>query len=122
MEAKELRIGQYYFIHNSMGGNEVIQQFTNWTHALDFEGYGSGIPLTPELLEKAGFERDWQQASETNWTYKKQTRNKTLITYHCGTSSFMIGEPIVSITTIIYVHQLQNIMFALTGEELTINL
>lgn len=77
-----------------------------------------GIPLTPELLEECGFERIMNFASDTNWTYKMVTKTKIKLFYHCGTSSFMIGEPLASRTTVIYLHQLQNLYFALLGEEL----
>lgn len=81
------------------------------------------IAITPEILEKAGFERIMEFASNTNWEYKMVTKTQTKLFYHRGTSSFIIGSPqVASRTTIIYVHQLQNIYFALTGEELIIEL
>jgi hypothetical protein len=54
----ELRINNWYYKENPMnGGAKSIEQFNNWAEALDFEGYGVPIPLTPELLEKCGFEK-----------------------------------------------------------------
>ena len=79
-----------------------------------------GIPITPSLLETCGFERI-PEFSNTHWEYKMTTKNSTKLFYHCGTSSFIIGEPCASRTTIIYIHQLQNILFALTGEQIIAN-
>ncbi|HYH15344.1 MAG TPA: hypothetical protein VD794_08990 [Flavisolibacter sp.] len=91
------------------------------------EGYDSGwevellnpIPLTPELLEKAGFEK------------KKGHFNNaiTMHYYNMGAISLMLGPDGIyyfftttSNTPLPYLHQLQNLVFALTGKELTINL
>lgn len=79
------------------------------------------IEITPEILEKAGFERI-PEFSKTHWLYRMITKTSTKLFYHCGTSSFIIGEPLASRTSVIYVHQLQNIYFALTRTELEINL
>ena len=74
------------------------------------------IPLTPEILEKAGFERC----------------DKSLYYYYWKTISGLEVEIInnhlltkinnVRINKVGYVHQLQNLIFTLTGEELEIKL
>ncbi len=79
-----------------------------------------GIPITPDILETCGFER-MPEFSNTHWEYKMVTKNLTKLFYHCGTNSFIIGQPCASRTTIIYIHQLQNIFYALTGEQLIVN-
>lgn len=77
------------------------------------------IPLTPEILEKAGFQ--WNDHEERymllsgNILFESNQDG----TVSCGTNdSFVrpIGIPVNSL------HLLMNLYFALTGEELTINL
>lgn len=65
------------------------------------------IPITPEILEKCGFEN---------------TRLLSLV-WHNFAKRFAIlvhGGPVGY--ELLYLHQLQNLYFALTGEELTIKL
>lgn len=69
------------------------------------------IPLTEEILEKCGFEKD-----EPKGWYRK------------GFMDLFDGNPFHYASgnnlcpDILYLHQLQNLYFALTGEELNINL
>lgn len=75
-----------------------------------------GIPLTPEILEKAGFESIYT--------------NEYRIAVDLPNSSYFIvgfvtGIPMEGFYSngvyLKYVHQLQNIFFSLCGEELAIN-
>jgi len=73
------------------------------------------IPLTPEILEKAGFEKGIELTG--SWTYYL---NETEIRFN-GEAILQVdccdyGKPIK------YIHQLQNLYFSLTGEELAIEL
>jgi hypothetical protein len=65
-----------------------------------------GIPLTEEWLEKFGFKK------EKGESYKLGKYQLYYLLYYEG---YKVGE-----LTIKYVHQLQNIYFASSGEELTI--
>jgi len=79
--------------------------------ALDFwEGIEfEPIPLTEEWLERFGFEED----DSVGWLKRFDKSDSFFIDL-----SFMYwGENSVKLT---HVHQLQNLYFALTGEELTI--
>lgn len=116
IQANELRIGNWYYLENPMASAKVPEQLTVWTQALDFQGYGVPIHLTPEILEKAGFKRE-----------------AALQLYHCceveigylenGGNSYDFFFSFRDQTQFIkYVHQLQNLYHALTGEELIINL
>ena len=79
------------------------------------------IPLTPEVLEKCGFEND---ISVGVWLKKNRPVELTSIAiWDKGNDvpyKFCMHDnkpfPIHSL------HQLQNLYFALTGEELTVNL
>jgi hypothetical protein len=64
------------------------------------------IPLTPELLEKC-------KASYNG------IKNDDKVTYHSYT---VFGKEIRSMTKQPYLHQLQNLYYNQTGEELTVNL
>lgn len=85
------------------------------------------IPLTPELLEKCGFEKFPYDADDEDveyWILKLPESGQI--------SYYKPGEFFVSDThspdfygakvNITHLHQLQNLYFALTGEELQINL
>jgi hypothetical protein len=124
IQANELRIGNCIF-------NEQMGQYVTITGDILFAVYNDieinknyhAIPLTPEILEKAGFvkvdadkyllifEGDWHLEAEDMgeqydiWLYEDD-KNKSL--------------PIA--LNYKYLHQLQNLYFALTGEELTANL
>jgi len=77
------------------------------------------IPLTPEILEKAGFVL--RQKDEDGIIYGKE--KYTIIYTRCtpgGFGYFLNGYH--NDVHLQYLHQLQNLYFALTGEELKINL
>jgi hypothetical protein len=108
MKANELRIGNY--LQNFAGDIAQVIHLTKDKTILE-----SAIPLTEEWLLKfefvkvsTNYERDWLLL----WGNIKT-----------GTIDFVLNEPHSykrHITPLKYVHQLQNLYFALTGEELTI--
>lgn len=67
------------------------------------------IPLTAEWLERAGFERE----AETVWRHKNSQH-----VYETTINEYVYRVPGTSLTIIKYVHQLQNLYFALTNQEL----
>jgi hypothetical protein len=74
------------------------------------------IPLSEEWLLKFGFKE------KSKWTFVLNTPNGRMLTYHLGTKIIHYGSNGYGSGEINceYVHQLQNLYFALTGEELTI--
>lgn len=88
----------------------------------EYETYGqfsqfvSPIPLTEEWMLKFGFENSYR--SDFTVTMQHATNDKfgIKINVSTGMSLVYLGIPI----RIEFVHQLQNLYFALTGEELTI--
>jgi len=120
MKAEELRIGNY--VYPDMSYPEPVKvcpkDFINTEH-LD------PIPLTEEWLLKFGFETDsitfgvfinalrlrLFQIERSN-SYNDNKNKFTVTVYQSGRS--------IEICRVRYVHQLQNLYFALTGEELTI--
>lgn len=69
------------------------------------------IPLTEEILLKAGFKKRIGGGPIGSYTRKRHS-------IHCGITHFQINHCL----PFQYVHQLQNLYFALFGEELEIKL
>ena len=117
MTANELRIGNLFktdeivfvysikFIH-TIGKYRVYVDNVNenYKDALFLDEINA-IPLTEEWLAKFGFENKTKTFVLNNISIKQQTKGYFFYL------SIMIQ----------YVHQLQNLYFALTGEELKIN-
>ena len=121
MKSNELRIG------NLVNANGDMLSVTGADIAyFDFNGNDySPIPLTPEILEKAGFGHDKMNKPETlniNWFCIKPC-NKMISgqIFKAGIRNAYDVE-LFHNTTLLFVHQLQNLYFALTGEELPIEL
>ena len=105
IKANELRIGNWVFnIYNNPVKVTVIDDTVDWCKP---------IPLTPEILEKCGFDNDDNDFLKTiddrSSLHINLEKKRTLIESYDG---------IVKLKNINYLHQLQNLVFALTGEEL----
>jgi len=122
MKATELRIGNYVYHHCSTIV-EVID-----SHKIEIESINHGffepIPLTEEWLLKFGFilEKDLVLLREDEKEYQVYIKNISIIDIK-GSYYFWIGIEednwySFEWTKIEYVHQLQNLNFAITGEEL----
>lgn len=74
------------------------------------------IPLTPEWLERFGYIKD---TTDKKW-YKLPHRLPPIYQWKVGAFG-MDGLPL-NVKSLEYVHQLQNLYFALTGEELVIKM
>lgn len=86
---------------------------TEWIDLFQF----NPIPLTEEILLKCGFEKienNWKVLSYSNVFYFSWER--------LAGSAFSLDNESIYLPHIEYLHQLQNLYFALTGEELEINL
>jgi len=101
-------------------GYGAVQQYSDSSIRPDFSNV-KPIPITEEWLKKFGFEyiEDteyyWKQNPLENWGYR-------LVEFPRGT--WVISQGFMNkfneLAHINYVHQLQNLYFALTGEELEI--
>ena len=119
MEANELRTGNYAgFLDPVMETTLQIKSIIpeKGTHELYI-----GIPLTEEWLLKFGFDNvgdnDFIKNNYklNNFEYEFSFNEKAFISYGEYGEYHIIGE-------CEYVHQLQNLYFALTGQELTTSL
>jgi hypothetical protein len=111
IQANELRVGNY--VYDFSGKPVVVVRTTFGATPLE-----TPIPLTPEILEKCGFEEiniihvDERPYDGSIGDYQiKQFKSRMKNGYYLSHQ-----------TKLLYLHQLQNLYFALTGEELTVNL
>lgn len=106
----ELRIGNWYQNHS----NDLslkYQQIDFFETAHYVAVYCNPIPLTEEWLIKFGFKRQ-------NNAYNGPHKNDFSIWSPIKSNRFDLNDTINNVPKIEFVHQLQNLYFALTGQEL----
>jgi len=119
----ELRVGNWVqFRHTETPVRITLGDFVreyNDEHLEDYEP----IPLTEEWLLKFGFENKghgfsdniyYKQEELLNWGHRVIMSNTGIVLQHGFMNQWS------ELTSVEYVHQLQNLFHALTGEELTI--
>ena len=113
MKNTELRIGNYV---NAFGTNPGIVDelykthlYIKWTDSTVTYSYDElkPIPLTEDWLKKFGFKKSiYSTKEDTHWNNgEKAIKQRNGIIYLCDVE-------------IKYIHQLQNLYFALTGKEM----
>jgi hypothetical protein len=125
MKANELRVGNLFTSRVPVEVSWIEKQRTNLgkdiyqcnRHTFSYEhekGLFCGIPLTKEWIKRLGFERN--KDGDYVWY-------KYIISFSCDKPIWFGQHGCCQQETIRegiqYVHQLQNLYFALTGEELT---
>lgn len=106
MRVNELRIGNYYLSFGvDLKQVEILHKDKN---LIDF----TPITLNEEWLLNFGF----IEIHENNW---QDFETEVMIDLFNETVSIISAMPWKQLKHIKYVHQLQNLYFALTGEELT---
>lgn len=130
VQSNELRIGNW-LIKDDDGLPERVSiiyptrvKFLGFDHATGLEGV-SPIPLTTQWLERAGFEYYKKQLGNTDVFYEDYRMQNliviikdTFIEIEYVRNGLDINERTHIVNHIQYVHQLQNLYFALTGHEL----
>jgi hypothetical protein len=129
MKASELRIGNYIYVsapkeHILEARNQSIEK-ANYHHFNDIcrcnkEWVYEPIPLTEDWLLKFGFKNKYKEPSEV---FELNIGNNNIIIdlYELLQSTYLEHRNFaINIGKLKYVHQLQNLYFALTGEELEI--
>lgn len=110
IQANEMRVGNWILNGNNhpiqVGYHEIRYAVIHPGTQNNYEG----VPLTPEILEACGFSNKHHEGG-MEWT--KESFNLLNI----KDSGF---ELIYDSINVKYLHQLQNLYFALTGEELTL--
>lgn len=124
MEAKELRIGNYYIdIDNGiteMSGHELYQMAVGENLGVISVNEYNPIPLTGDWLIKLGFKLLEYRVNEI---YSHPTFNMHFYIYKNGRIRLSMVKGVFDekvMKRLKHVHQLQNLYHALTGEELTI--
>ena len=111
MKVNELRVGNWVKVIQSKNGMNTTIQPSSFS--VDIENTYKAIPLTQEWLKSFGFERD-----DLGWY-------NGIILLGVGKNGFhylpteeehyLLGQELK------YVHQLQNLHYAITGDELILN-
>jgi hypothetical protein len=120
IEIKELRIGNWlsFLPFTKVNRKDTVKIDSELLTAIlrNDEKFYDPIPLTPEILEKAGFknpEKDLYlidlNADGKHFTLLKNLNGFVVLSHEI---TYVLKS----------VHQLQNLIFALTGNELEINL
>ena len=127
MKANELRIGNWVSFYHSISGETFNEQiWPEWFISDADQNDSSPIPLTPEIFVLNGFGED----NNGHFLLDLQTHYLEIIPMKDGFYP-MYGQKretsgdndnLVTLNRIDYVHQLQNLYFVLTGEELNIDL
>lgn len=118
MKVEELRIGNLIFYHSNFTKETRVKVVDLITFSLllgsheEFKESYLPIPLTEEWLLKFEF---WTSDWDVHSTLRKQVLDSSLV-YDKDNKTFDLGD-LLNIK-IEYVHQLQNLYFVLTGEEL----
>lgn len=131
MKANELRIGNIILKHFENGDGQleevtsrtIFDCQTNPTGKFSY----SGIPLSPSILEAAGFEKrrdgEYLYSIDLDRHISIVISKDSFFPMLLQDAEFSGGElNVYSCNLINYLHQLQNLYFALTGEELDVNL
>jgi hypothetical protein len=119
IDAKELRIGNYVFDN---GDGNLYKIPSGFSISANMEM--NPIPITEEWLLKFGFENEnhWYSIVVSGLTFllvhKKLSESKRE-SFDCSLKAKDSGVWFSG--KIQHVHQLQNLYFALTGEDLTLN-
>ncbi len=125
IKANELRIGNWVLNQNK---NPVQVERCDFQFIKGFDNIDDcePIPLTEEILTRCGF----MFGKETNingliqydfWQTKNIPNMHRRLLYKDGEYILYISDKMVARAYIKYLHQLQNLYFALTGEELQYN-
>ena len=124
MKANELRIGNYvYYVFTSGNKEDHIFDIGDFEHIAIHEPAKEiyqPIPLTEEWLVKFGFDKvtDFEFSIDDSYlTLKVEDDNWDELCMDVFIMTLDMHKPFY-ITCIEYVHQLQNLYFALTGTEL----
>ena len=115
MKATELRIGNWVFDTSEKDNEPNVPRIVNEPITKQRCSWYEPIPLTEEWLLKFGFNKlsdIWEFWKNSGWDLRQHKLENNWWLFYNGQD--------LDCVRIDYVHQLQNLYFALTGEELTI--
>jgi len=128
IKATEYRLGNLFMLEGKIFKVEGIDQYSHRLIAKEGADFfivnnPDPIPLQPEWLERCGYIK---YVGNTGQEIYKSPVGSMALYKLAGSKDWIIGANdfsggYLNLCTISYFHQLQNLYFALTGEELTIN-
>lgn len=133
IKANELRLGNYfeYLVEDKLSDpqsewvlNVIDAQDIMQCDSINdyFNNHYRPIPITEKVLFQCGlYQIKGSKIYSINDAYKLKIIENNGFSSSCLLYKKYVGNLIVSITYVSYLHQLQNIYFALTGEELQYN-
>jgi hypothetical protein len=128
IKATELRIGNYIKLMFNYEDYETIQVTSDELVDVDKKRADyEPLPLTEDWLFKFGFkntdkdDNDYITYTDANHDYYLQIDTRRRDGKYTILDNSFDDLRAFSMVDIVYVHQLQNLYFALTGEELTLN-
>lgn len=128
MKAKDLRVGNLVKQPDRIGKVQEI-----WSDAVRLEGFNNGysygytepIPLAEKWLLKLGFNRVYHKLTGEHShlpSHFNLNGFRIDVEYYCGSEEVCYYEfNLYPNADLKYVHQLQNLFFAITGQELELN-
>lgn len=132
MIKQELRIGSLVMYENTthiireLGTNSVSHNWLGSPNEVPYiSGYEdiSGIPITPDVLEKCGFDKEkiasfnQNHISRETYLQKKSGFDWRMRLYLDNETCYWMVNYSKSVE-VRYLHELQNLVFSLSGEEL----
>ena len=134
IQTNELRIGNYY---NQFGNIHQVNGhiISELEKAPQGQLWCKAIPLTEEWLLKFGFEKSQEEwytikyFTDCNLATEQMAISYNLSSNRCAVFDAIeetdivniLSYPIYTSKKVLYVHTLQNVFFALTGEELILD-
>ena len=113
MKANELRIGNLIEINAPIMDKIIVVDVYHISELKKNKDFFQPIPLTEEWLLKFGFNK------QIDGFFRKNNSFMIEVLFH--DEGFCVTNQGVILNHILYLHQLQNLYFALTGTELTLN-
>ena len=121
MQASELRIGNYVIddenslvqVYSISKSDTQVSFKTKNNHTIYYSSDIAPIPITKEWIKKT-------KLNEGNGIHNSRFSGLLSTKYHELISSWYLYIGTIEVSCIEYVHQLQNLYFALTGEELEV--
>lgn len=114
MEAKDLRIGNYFIGYSNCIEQWGLESFGLLKQGIEVdEIIRSFVPLTEDILLKCGFE-------VFPWGWVKKSTDDFGIRLNLNSFNYEVsGNSSVKLK---YLHQVQNLFWCLCGEELSVNI
>lgn len=119
MNASELRIGNIV----QRGDGEIIRISANDIRLSDMGYSYRGIPLTVEIAEQSSLNVCMRKDENKFLLFGGEpTEAPCLLEIEAGYNKITIDGITFCMDCLYYLHHLQNLVFALTGKELTVNI